>query len=172
MIQVTALFERMKEVILPQYQIQTGVDGAIHAKHTALFGFMLAHVECPEKIDDVVLGCLLHDIGRVPVPDSASEEDYRTANREHGRAGVPISSNILEGNFPSADKSRILYAVENHNRGLTSQDPVVGCIWDADRLGLFRVEKMPSEKLLSTKTGVLLIDYALSFIKAHKKEYE
>jgi uncharacterized protein len=41
-------------------------------------------------------------------------------------------------------------ACERHDRGLVTDNPTVGCCWDADRLDLPRVGATPDPRLLST----------------------
>jgi uncharacterized protein len=44
-------------------------------------------------------------------------------------------------------------ACENHDRGLTSDEPTIGCCWDADRLDLPRVGTTPRLQFFSTEAG-------------------
>jgi uncharacterized protein len=41
-------------------------------------------------------------------------------------------------------------ACERHDRGLVSDDPTIGCCWDADRLDLPRVGTIPDPRYFST----------------------
>lgn len=48
-------------------------------------------------------------------------------------------------------------AIGYHNKPSTSDDPTIGCCWDADRLDLPRVGINPSAKYLSTDYGKYLL---------------
>ena len=44
----------------------------------------------------------------------------------------------------------LLEACSRHSDGMTHADPTIGVCWDADRLTLWRVGTVPSERFLST----------------------
>lgn len=48
---------------------------------------------------------------------------------------------------------KLLFALENHNRGMVSDDLQIGVCWDADRLELGRVGIYPDSKYMSTPLG-------------------
>lgn len=47
----------------------------------------------------------------------------------------------------------LYYALSEHNEGYVSNNPTIGCCWDADRLDLPRVRILPKPDLMSTKLG-------------------
>lgn len=153
----------IKEIILPQYRVRKGLDGIVHINHVAYFGRLISEVSCPENLTEVLLGCYLHDIGR----------GHIEINKDHGYAGAVISRRIIDNSFSNLeiDIDRLIYAVGEHNKGKTTEDIVVGSIWDADRISLFRVKKVPNPILLSTKSAIELIPYAEKYIKDHMEEY-
>ena len=153
----------MQNIILPKYAVKTGLDGIVHIKHVAHFGRLLADANCPENINDVLLGCYLHDIGR----------GHANEKQTHGDAGANIAKVILETSFSkySIDVEKIIFAVKNHDKGMITDDLVIGSIWDADRLSLFRVKKIPDPKRLSTKVAISLLTYAENYINNNFLEY-
>jgi hypothetical protein len=48
---------------------------------------------------------------------------------------------------------RLAHAMHHHTDGLTTDDPLVGACWDADRLDLPRVGIAPVGRYLSTATA-------------------
>ena len=53
----------------------------------------------------------------------------------------------------AAGFGRLIAALSDHDRGRTSEDPLIGCCWDADRLDLWRVGITPHPKFMSTRLG-------------------
>jgi uncharacterized protein len=54
------------------------------------------------------------------------------------------------------DRERLVlfeHAIRHHTAGLTSADPTIGTIWNADRLDLGRVGMRPRERFISTWAG-------------------
>lgn len=140
------LLREAESFIFPEYEVTRGIDGLVHVKHVAFIGEIIAQVECPKKLNDVILACYLHDIGR-----------KETDNLNHGLRGVQKARIILERHFPETDIEKILKTIEFHSKGLTSTDPIIGSVWDADRLNLIRFNIDPNPRLLSTETAKVLI---------------
>lgn len=153
--------EKTEGIIFPEYLVKNGLDGLTHIGHVVHFGQLIAERACPQKMVDVLLGCYLHDIGRGRNPPKMT----------HGDAGAPIARRILQTHFPDSDIEKIVSAVQFHDRGRTTSDVVIGSIWDADRLSLYRIGKTPDPARLSTPESVILIPYAENFIKEHMHEY-
>lgn len=78
-----------KGVIYPKYKVKNGIDGLAHIEHTTHIGSKIAKNERDGEIHNIVLGCLLHDIGR----------GHENVGQTHGDAGGPIAKNILEEYF-------------------------------------------------------------------------
>jgi uncharacterized protein len=70
---------------------------------------------------------------------------------EHGQraADVVHSLRLLHGSALET----VTWALVEHDRGLTADDPTVGCCWDADRLDLVRLGMRIRPDLLSTGAG-------------------
>jgi hypothetical protein len=52
-----------------------------------------------------------------------------------------------------AKRRELREALADHDRGLTTANPTIGCCWDADRLDLGRVGIEPDPELMSTDAG-------------------
>ena len=152
--------EEMKSIILPQYLVKTGLDGLAHILHVAHFGKLIAQKECPYFLDEVLLGCYLHDIGR-----------GRFGVGSHGDVGAEFAREILAMYFPNTSVDWIVYSIKHHDKGKTTKDRTIGSVWDADRISLWRLGKVPDLKRISTNTGKLLIPYAKKYINEHRMEY-
>ena len=153
-----------KGVIYPKYTVKNGIDGLAHINHTTHIGTEIALNECEEEVYDVILGCLLHDIGR------GSEIQGKT----HGDAGGVIAKKILERYFKKydIDMDKLIYAIQNHDKGKITTDKLIGSIWDADRLSLYRFPNREiNMNLLSTEAAKELLDYAKRYINRNITDY-
>lgn len=93
------------------------------------------------------LFAILHDCKREDEFDDP-EHGYRAARFVSKALEKPIRDSIGADNY-----KRLLEALRHHNEASISDDPVIGCCWDADRLDLLRVGIIPDKNLLSTKQG-------------------
>ena len=93
------------------------------------------------------MGAYLHDIGRI---------DDRGGN-EHALRGFEVSKQLLTKHWPQLNHKKILKAIEEHADELITKDPLIGSIWDADRLDLTRLNIQINPELLSTKTAKKLL---------------
>ena len=87
----------------------------------------------------MVMG-LLHDCGRM---------DDGGGNA-HALESARLARPLLRELFPNLDAELICMAIATHADGLTTDDPLVGSLWDADRLTLTRLGRSVREGLLST----------------------
>ena len=153
-----------KGVIYPKYKVKNGIDGLAHIEHTTHIGSKIAKNECDGKIHNIVLGCLLHDIGR----------GHENVGQTHGDAGGPIAKNILEEYFKKYDLDidKLVYAIKNHDKGRVTSDRMIGSVWDADRLSLYRFKgREINMELLSTEAAKELLDYAKVYIEKNMSDY-
>lgn len=70
------------------------------------------------------------------------------------------SANLIKLYYKNLSEERlkkIVYACEQHNNGLISDDPTIGVCWDADRLDLCRVGITPDATMLSTDAAKQMI---------------
>jgi len=153
-----------KGVIYPKYMAKNGIDGLAHIEHTTHIGTKVGLNECDNDIHNVILGCLLHDIGR----------GHEYIGKTHGDVGGPIAKEILEEYFKKydVDIEKLVYAIQNHDKGKITKDRMIGSIWDADRLSLYRFkDRKINMELLSTDVAKELLDYAKSYIEENMKDY-
>ena len=74
----------------------------------------------------------------------------------HGVRAAALAAELHHaGQIPldEAQLERLREALAHHDDGTTTQDPVIGVCWDADRLCLPRVGIEPRAELLSTAAG-------------------
>lgn len=160
--------KKSKDIIFPQYVVKNGIDGLAHIEHTTNIGMEIASRECDDTDSDmlgITLGCLLHDIGR----------GHELQGQRHGEAGRPISRAILEASFSGydVDIDKVVYAIEHHDLGKVTKDKLIGGIWDADRLSLYRFKgRVIDLNRLSTESAKELLDYSKRYIAARMKDYE
>lgn len=106
-------------------------------------GLLLAEKNGADKIV-VSLFALFHDISRI-----SDGQDP-----EHGyRSAIVIESFRKELNLTDEQISKLTFACVKHTDGQISDDITIGTCWDADRLDLPRVGKIPDISLLSTNAG-------------------
>ena len=118
------------------------LHGEDHWRRVAAIGARIAG-ETPGVDGNVVLlFALLHDAARV--------RDFY--DEHHAFRGARLARRLLTGGeVLDADRlETLLYAIEHHNAGETSDDPAIGACWDADRLDLQRLGIRPNPELLST----------------------
>lgn len=157
-----------KKIIYPQYVVKNGIDGLAHIEHVTHIGMEIAEKECGDTDTDllgITLGCLLHDIGR----------ENEEKGQRHGEAGVKISKEILEQSFSGydIDIEKVLYAISHHDLGQVSKDKLIGGIWDADRLSLYRFKGREIDlNRLSTEAAKELLEYSKRYIAFRMKDYE
>lgn len=157
-----------KRIIYPQYVVKNGIDGLAHIDHVTHIGMKIAERECGNTDTDllgITLGCLLHDIGR----------GNEKKGQRHGEAGVKISREILEQSFSGydIDIEKVLYAISHHDLGQVSKDKLIGGIWDADRLSLYRFKGREIDlNRLSTEAAKELLEYSKRYIAFRMKDYE
>ena len=73
---------------------------------------------------------------------------------EHGHRATKLALDLAALLDLADDSLRLLIeACELHDRGLVSHDPTIGAAWDADRLDLVRVGKVPDPRFFSTPAG-------------------
>ena len=138
-----ALETLLTEVRARSTGIGSHVHGELHWRTVGANGLWLA-----ERLDGtdthvIFLFALLHD--------SMREND--SVDPEHGpRAAVFAGQLHAEGVLPAtaAQLETLQYACFEHTNGLVSDDPTVGCCWDADRLDLPRVGITPDPGRFST----------------------
>ena len=136
------------EALLAQVRARsTGIGSHIHGEqHWRTVGATGLWLAGPLPSADtyvIFLFALLHD--------SMRESDGR--DPQHGPRAAALAGELqAEGLLRTtpAQLETLKYACFEHTNGLVSDDPTVGCCWDADRLDLPRVWIKPDPALFST----------------------
>ncbi len=128
----------------------TGLHGPLHWEKVERNAIALANLD--NRIDKKVvrLFAILHDCHR------KNEDD----DPDHGRRAAEFTKKLFsEGKLQInlSQLNKLVYAMEEHNEGKTSDDPTIGACWDADRLDLPRVGIAPNVKYLSTEAAKKLM---------------
>ena len=123
--------------------IGSHIHGERHWRTVGVNGLWLAEPLAGADTYVIFLFALLHD--------SMRESDGR--DPEHGPRAAALAGALHEegllGTTP-AQLEKLQYACFEHTNGFVSDDPTVGCCWDADRLDLARVWITPDPALFST----------------------
>lgn len=131
------------ESIVSKYYSGLVLHGLEHVRRVVDYATEIAQAECPDNINDVVLAAYLHDIGR---------NDDNGGN-EHAMHGAIITAELLRQHWPESDHDKIIFAIRYHADGQTTDDPLIGSLWDADRLDIGRAGLIVDIDLLSTEKG-------------------
>ena len=121
-----------------------GIHGECHWRRVAQAGLLIADAE---GIDHhaVLLFAILHDCRRENDGHDPQHGPRAAAlARATGHGALGVTPRVLE---------RLAYAMHHHTDGRTTDDPLVGACWDADRLDLPRVGIAPDPRYLSTRAA-------------------
>ncbi len=135
------------------------LHGPEHWRGVAVAGKKIVE-ETPEADPIIVLlFAILHDSMRL----------HDGKDTWHGWRAGKLASELLEGEalLSAEDLETLLYAIERHDSGETSEDPTIGACWDADRLTLWRIGVRPDLALLSTGAAPGLIEWARELQHEH-----
>ena len=121
------------------------IHGPGHWKAVERNGIALAGATPGADAALVRLFAVLHDCKR----------RTESTEPEHGprAAAFARSLNGVLFTLSEDDLSLLAFACERHEFGHVSEDPTVGCCWDADRLDLPRVGVVPEAGYMSTAAG-------------------
>jgi uncharacterized protein len=117
----------------------TFIHGLPHLRQVAYVAARLAACEGADWMQAMV-GGFLHDCAR--------KDDG--GGQEHAFESARVAKVVLGRHYSNMDVQRLLYAISHHAGGSTTQDPLIGSIWDADRLDLVRLGAEIDQGLLST----------------------
>jgi uncharacterized protein len=126
------------------------LHGPDHWERVESHGLRLAAATFAADLVVVRLFGILHDV----------ERQNESLDPEHGLRAAQLVQQ-LNGDLLHlrSDQLELLsYACHWHADGMTSDDPTIGCCWDADRLDLTRVGIPPSREFMSTPLGQSLAD--------------
>lgn len=94
-------------------------------------------------VESAVVGGYLHDCAR---------QDDGDGNA-HAHDSANLACQIMKSYYFHLDIERICSGIYCHADGTTTADPLIGCIWDADRIDLTRLGIEVNEEFLSTDIG-------------------
>jgi uncharacterized protein len=121
------------------------VHGLHHWRRVEQNGLRLAKATADADIVVVRLFAVFHDSERV--------NEY--TDPEHGLRAAELMRCLHGNGFRLSDEqlSTLFDACARHEEGDVTDDPTVGCCWDADRLDLPRVGIEPHRDFMSTEVG-------------------
>lgn len=126
------------------------LHGPDHWERVEAHGQRLVEATASADLVVVRLFGILHDV----------ERQNESFDPQHGARAAKLVQQLNGDLFLVSDEQLELlsYSCRWHADGLTSDDPTVGCCWDADRLDLTRVGIHPTRKFMSTPLGQSLAD--------------
>lgn len=136
------------EEVLSDYALDLhGIHGLAHWLRVRENGLTLAAMTPSADAAVVELFALLHDCRRW-------DDGYDTGHGE--RAAAHVRQLAADGvlRLDPARLDLLAKACAGHEHGGTSEDPTIGCCWDADRLELSRLWRRPIARFLSTKAAL------------------
>ena len=138
-------FDDYLALVLPHATRPESPDhGVEHWRRVAQNGGALAHSTPGADPEVVDAFAALHD--------SQRQSEY--ADPLHGdRAAALLARMDGLDHLTRAQRIVLTIALVGHDKGQTSDDPTIGCCWDADRLDLPRLGITPNPDLMSTDAG-------------------
>jgi uncharacterized protein len=138
---VTPSLERILETVRAASPASTSpIHGDDHWRRVAALGLALAATDPAVDAELVVLFGITHDAKRTG--DGFDLVHGPEAARYVRRLDLGLSADRLE---------LLTSALAEHSDGWTTSDPTIGACWDADRLDLYRLGRVPRDDLLSTR---------------------
>ena len=127
------------------------LHGPQHWRCVSLVGVRLSRLTPGADPLVAFLFGLFHDSRRVNDGDDP----------EHGRRGARLLRDMAAGGEVAVTPEvleRVAFACETHTEAGTTSDPVIGVLYDADRLNLWRESITPLPRYLSTAAGKDMIE--------------
>jgi uncharacterized protein len=133
--------------VLAGYRLsRDGIHGPSHWARVRLNGRALAARTPGADGEVVALFALLHDARREHDGDDPA----------HGERAAALAEALAAQRKLRLDAARLgllVAACAGHAYGRVSEEPTIGCCWDADRLDLSRLGRRPEARLLSTRAA-------------------
>lgn len=120
-----------------------------HLRQVALTAGRLA-AALGEDIESAIVAGFLHDCGR-------TDDGGGTC---HAYDSSIIARKAIAALDPHLDVDRLCDGIARHADGDVTQDALIGCLWDADRLDLTRIGVDPDPDLLSTPVARRMVRLA------------
>lgn len=134
------IVQRVKE----QFELDWyGVHGLHHFNRVKKNGLILA-AKNGADVEIVELFSLLHDACRI----------YEVGDPYHGEYSAEFATQLWRERLfflPPAKLDALMFAIEHHSDKIGSSDITICTCWDADRLDLARVGKLPDPDRLYTQ---------------------
>jgi uncharacterized protein len=118
------------------------LHGLSHLREVAMLAGQIA-AEGGADVEAAMVAGFMHDCARV---------NDGGGNR-HALDSAKLARPLVKELWPHLDADKICYAIAAHADGMISDDPIVGAVWDADRLTLARLGHRVLLNLLSTESG-------------------
>lgn len=136
----------LRERIADQFPLgRHSIHGPSHWERVDAWGQRLAAATAGADLLVVRLFAVFHD----------SQRFNECTDPQHGARGAAFAQRVHD-NWFEVDSARLrvlMQACERHELGETSDNPTIGCCWDADRLDLPRVSIDPDPDFMSTESG-------------------
>jgi uncharacterized protein len=116
------------------------IHGPQHWRAVALVGLDLLRAGVAADPLVVLLFALFHD----------SQRQRDGSDPEHGERAATAARALCAPCLSALQLALLCVACEGHDAGETSSDPTIGACWDADRLNLWRIGRIPNARYLST----------------------
>lgn len=139
-------FVKLREHIAEQFPLgRHSIHGPSHWERVDAWGQRLAGLTPGADLVVVRLFAVFHD----------GQRFNECTDPQHGARGAAFAQRVHGSWFDvgSARLRMLMQACERHELGETSDDPTIGCCWDADRLDLPRVSIVPDPQFMSTPAG-------------------
>ena len=115
------------------------IHGLPHLRQVALVaGRFAAHLG--EDVEAAMVMGFFHDCARI----------HDGGGTQHAHDSAQLARPIITADFPHFDVARLCDGIAHHADGTITDDFLIGCLWDADRLDLRRLGITPNPRLLST----------------------
>jgi uncharacterized protein len=115
------------------------LHGLSHLREVAILAGRIA-AESGVDVETAVVMGFLHDCGRM----------NDGGGNGHVTDSAGLARPLLRQLFPHLDADKVCQAIAAHADGGTTEDLLIGSLWDADRLTLERLGRNVREDLLST----------------------
>lgn len=158
-LKIIDLIAQVEENVVPYLSFSnSNIHGIKHLRKVAYLAGRFATC-LNTNIEAAVIGGYLHDCARI---------DDGVGNH-HAHKSAVLAEKILNEIYPNYVESKTIYnAIYSHADGLISDDKIIGCVWDADRLNLIRLGIIPQLDLLSTPVARRLLSRFLNSELIHR----
>lgn len=148
------------EIKLDATHMNSPLHGELHWRAVAAAGIEIAS-SVSERSDIALAFGMIHDSQR-------ERDDW---DPDHGvrAANWLICSVTLASLIGTEERELLASACLYHDRGMTTQNPLIGTLWDADRINLWRVGLCPDESYFSVLSGDAFIDMRDRYHEAWRK---